>query len=183
MGPDELVCKDGTILTINDDDGEIMYIDPSVGSVLRTLGRGGDLSRLDDLVDAIAKAKEMLAADGDADGDATGITGIADAADITDTIKKTDEVPPQPQPKKGIKGISILDFFERYRIEPRYQAFESRPKKEGKACSHTWMVIFDKKEGRYLREEGSTRKYKFFINTDEILEFLKEKAKKQEEDK
>lgn len=172
MGPDELVCKDGTILTINDDDGEIMYIDPSVGSVLRTLGRGGDLSRLDDLVDAIAKAKEMLAAD-----------GYADAADITDTIKKIDEVPPQPQPKKGIKGISILDFFERYRIEPRYQAFESRPKKEGKACSHTWMVIFDKKEGRYLREEGSTRKYKFFINTDEILEFLKEKAKKQEEDK
>lgn len=101
---------------------------------------------------------------------------------LADVMKKTDEVP-QPQPKKGIKGISILDFFERYRIEPRYQAFESRLSKKGRECSHTWMVIFDKKEGRYLREEGSTRKYKFFLNTDEILDFLREKAKKQEEDK
>ena len=102
---------------------------------------------------------------------------------IADVMKeRTDEVP-QPQQKKGIKGISILDFFERYRIEPRYQAFESRLSKKGREYSHTWMVIFDKKEGRYLREEGSTRKYKFFLNTDEILDFLREKAKKQEEDK
>lgn len=138
MGPDELVCKDGTI-------------------TYGTFGDGGVIT-IGDMINAIVK--ESLA----------------------DVMKKTDEVP-QPQPKKGIKGISILDFFERYRIEPRYQAFESRLSKKGREYSHTWMVIFDKKEGRYLREEGSTRKYKFFLNTDEILDFLREKAKKQEEDK
>ena len=150
MGPDEITCKDGKILTLNPE--EDLY------------GAGELSSAFDGLVAAVKAA-------------------LADAAEITDAMKKTDEVPPQPQPKKGIRGISILDFFERYRIEPRYQAFKSRPSKKRTTCSHTWMVIFDKKEGRYLREEGSTRKYKFFLDTDEILTFLKEKAKKQEEDK
>ena len=146
MGPDELICKDGTV---------------TYGTYSSGYGTCGDgVMAIGDMINAIVKES------------------------IADVMKKrTDEVPPEPQTKKGIKGISILDFFERYRIEPRYQAFESRPRKEGKACSHTWMVIFDKKEGRYLREEGSTRKYKFFLDTDEILDFLKEKAKKQEEDK
>jgi len=155
MGPDEygLTSKDGEILTLK----------PGKGLVFESgTGEIDSISTFEDILAAIKRS-------------------FADA--VADDIKKTDEVSPQPQPKKGIRGISILDFFERYRIEPRYQAFKSRPRKADITGSHTWMVIYDKKEGKYLREEDNPRKYKFFIDTDEILDFLKEKAKKQEEDK